>query len=1366
MAKDNSQGITLISLVITIIVLVILASITVGVALGDDGLLAGTKRIEQVKKMEKYEIAIDEVVSEQYKDFVMEDKVGSIREKTKEKINSLDFVQETKNGSEENEIDVITKEPYLIVVRIDNGNTDVIHEGEYDNEPLPVIVCSDEGKDEEEYKIKVSATVEKTEKTTKISSLKLVDPEIIIDNYNEGEEVFFKVDKPGKYWIEATTNIGKRVKESVIVKEEIPTYNFDVILAKTSYTYDGTAKEPLVTVKDGDKILTKGTHYIVEYSNNINAGTATVKVTGKGNYIEKKETKTFTIDKANATNPTLTNVTAQYDGKAHTITVSGGNGGTIYYRTSTDNNNWGEWTTTKPSRTDVGTTYIQAYVKGDVNHNDTSETESVTIEISQNVLTIKHYLENANDTKYTLVETTTNTTLKNGQSITLADYKKTDIPNGKNYKQGSTTEGGTAVTTATMGTNTTIYLYYSRDTYALILNKGNYISEVIGAGTYKVGQSVKIDATIAASETGYTNSWVSWTSSNTSLLANTITKNATITMPAGEVTLTANGRATAKTVEVTFMRNSDSNDTTSHIQTFTYGITGQKFSAKGWTKDGYALLGWSKDKNATSKTYSVLSDVTDGWKVSNSPAITLYAVWAKAYYQNTNTRELYVTLSDAIANSGNGTNIKVIDNVASEKTTGTVDTGKTLTLDLNGKTVIFDGTNQLENKGTLTIIGSGKLSAIDVNPTVSNYAGTLNVNMTNETSYNDGTGGIIENKGTNVRAIENRADGTVNINSGTIVGNTSAEDIYDKSSYAIANNMGTLNINGGTVRSISSDLITQYGIYSAGTLNVKGGTIEAVGPAIHTYNTANATISGGNMKSGGSTNATGKATIIHNSTGELKITGNNKIIIYNKLDPAIRNMGNGVCTIDNPNAIIEGGFSVRNVSGTMNIKNGQFNAFTNDGVVNDGIVNITGGTIKAKSIGVMNVKGTMNITGGKIDVTGTMTLSTGSTVSANSNSVGMRIYGGEINISGGTILGNNYGIIWYESDDTTETGKLNITGGKIQGGDHGIVDKIGGIITLGKNDSTVSQTSPEIIGTNNYGIYRNTTSDTAGGYLSFYDGIIKGKSNGIAGDVKNVPTGYTMVTSTEDNMKSTVLKKIPTMTVSSASKIIQDGSSSTFTYTYDGDGAVTVKSSDTSIATCSVNTSTKTVTVNALKTSTKAATITVSAADGTNYTATSATVQIGAIVISGVPTSWTKNDVELTATTTLTGHRLQMMGESGTWQTTSSQTFTKNGTLSVRVLDSSLTSVGTKSVTITKIDKTAPEISAYDATVSQKVITASMTATDNCGVTPSYSYKIGTGSYQASNKFTVTTAGTYTIYFRAVDAAGNEKVVSKQVTVT
>ena len=48
---------------------------------------------------------------------------------------------------------------------------------------------------------------------------------------------------------------------------------------------------PTVVVKDGTKTLEKDTHYTVSYSNNINAGTATVTITGKDNY-----TGTITID--------------------------------------------------------------------------------------------------------------------------------------------------------------------------------------------------------------------------------------------------------------------------------------------------------------------------------------------------------------------------------------------------------------------------------------------------------------------------------------------------------------------------------------------------------------------------------------------------------------------------------------------------------------------------------------------------------------------------------------------------------------------------------------------------------------------------------------------------------------------------------------------------------------------------------------------------------------------------------------------------------------------------------------------------------------------------------------------------------------
>ena len=70
-------------------------------------------------------------------------------------------------------------------------------------------------------------------------------------------------------------------------------------LSKTSYTYNGKARKPAVTVKDGDAALTSGTDYTVSYTNNKNAGTATVKVTGTGVYTGEK-TATFKINKAAA----------------------------------------------------------------------------------------------------------------------------------------------------------------------------------------------------------------------------------------------------------------------------------------------------------------------------------------------------------------------------------------------------------------------------------------------------------------------------------------------------------------------------------------------------------------------------------------------------------------------------------------------------------------------------------------------------------------------------------------------------------------------------------------------------------------------------------------------------------------------------------------------------------------------------------------------------------------------------------------------------------------------------------------------------------------------------------------------------------
>ena len=73
-------------------------------------------------------------------------------------------------------------------------------------------------------------------------------------------------------------------------------------LKTSSYTYNGKARKPAVaSVKFGDVTLTEGTDYTVSYKNNINAGTASVIITGNNKTTTGSKTLTFTITKAKQT---------------------------------------------------------------------------------------------------------------------------------------------------------------------------------------------------------------------------------------------------------------------------------------------------------------------------------------------------------------------------------------------------------------------------------------------------------------------------------------------------------------------------------------------------------------------------------------------------------------------------------------------------------------------------------------------------------------------------------------------------------------------------------------------------------------------------------------------------------------------------------------------------------------------------------------------------------------------------------------------------------------------------------------------------------------------------------------------------------
>ena len=96
-------------------------------------------------------------------------------------------------------------------------------------------------------------------------------------------------------------------------------------LSATSYTYTGGAKKPSVTITDADGNTISTANYSVAYSNNIKVGTATAKVTFKGEKYSGTKSLTFKIiSKAlSKTTISMSATSYTYDGsvKKPTVTV-------------------------------------------------------------------------------------------------------------------------------------------------------------------------------------------------------------------------------------------------------------------------------------------------------------------------------------------------------------------------------------------------------------------------------------------------------------------------------------------------------------------------------------------------------------------------------------------------------------------------------------------------------------------------------------------------------------------------------------------------------------------------------------------------------------------------------------------------------------------------------------------------------------------------------------------------------------------------------------------------------------------------------------------------------------------------------------
>ena len=158
------------------------------------------------------------------------------------------------------------------------------------------------------------------------------------------------------------------------------------IEAISDQTYTGETIEPTVTVKDGETTLTLGTDYTVAYSNNTNAGEATVTITAvEGSNYSGTASKTFNIVKADITMTTAPAAVSGlvYSGEAQTLVTAGvASFGTVVY--SLDGETFSD---ALPQATDAGTYTVYYKVEGDGNHNAfAAQTLNVTIATNKTAL--------------------------------------------------------------------------------------------------------------------------------------------------------------------------------------------------------------------------------------------------------------------------------------------------------------------------------------------------------------------------------------------------------------------------------------------------------------------------------------------------------------------------------------------------------------------------------------------------------------------------------------------------------------------------------------------------------------------------------------------------------------------------------------------------------------------------------------------------------------------------------------------------------------------------------------------------------------------------------------------------------------------
>ena len=830
----------------------------------------------------------------------------------------------------------------------------------------------------------------------------------------------------------------------------------DISVSKTIYNKETTATitapaTTAIVVPSGYTFRHWSTNNAANASKTIGAGenkTISANTTYYASYSKEVEA-TFYFSGSTTAN-TQSNVSSvaatQYLGYAgavinSSITIPTAVTGSTGYRGTTYKGVSATAGSTTPATVDTGTTIYYAYY--------------------QVPITYYYY----NGTAHTSASAT-RTATSNGTAYVsaLSSEPTPSAYDGATYKGWSSSASGVNAVKPNETTVTTFYAYYqkamtgtfnyydgTKTALATVSATRSYISKsgnitTVNAG-YTVPNAVKENRTIGG--VAYTYRGVSTgTTANATLATPTTANTIFYASYSYKITVTFNGNGGTGTAPQNLVGTGYMN--------YEGTIVGAKvtMSSNTFTKTGYKFAGWATTSTATTVKYAAGTEYT---LTSN---MTLYAVWTKYNYLNITTSKYYMTLAEALNEAKDKETVQLLQ-YRVENTAATLASGKGVTFDLNGQTVVMSNVT-LTNNGTLTITGAnGILTGSGADTITNNGTATITAGTVSSTDskviYNASanakltvSGGSV--KGLNGEAIYNYADGTVTVTNGTI--NATGRAIYNNAG-------GAVNISGGELVSTGSNTIVN-GSNSTGTITISGGTID---------NTA--------------TDNVGRPCLI-NYKGNVIIKDNANInSMYART--VLQYTGDG--TID-----IQGG-TITNSSTTQNISCYAVGA-------ESGTVKISGGTISSKVANAVRMNAaTINISGG------TISTSKGDAIYCNSAS-------SKLNISGGTITTTTSAGI------SMGYGTLTITGGTVKGNSYGIwTSENKPTVTIGANDGKISVTTPSITSTNGVGLYI-----PSGVTCNFYDGKIVGTSGkSISGTVTSTATNCVVVKTTSGSTETAVL---------------------------------------------------------------------------------------------------------------------------------------------------------------------------------------------------------------------------------------------------